>query len=73
MLTSRRAAHAAARTTFHNATSQPLPMSARIFLCLVLVLTLGACTQVPARVARELAPPDPTTPDHFRLRGEAHD
>lgn len=48
-------------------------MSARIFLCLVLVLTLGACTNVPARVAREMAPPDHTTPDHFRLRGEAHD
>lgn len=47
-------------------------MSARIILCLVLAVALSACTSVPNRVARELAPPDHTAPDHFKLRGETH-
>jgi hypothetical protein len=41
---------------------------ARILLLLLLGAMLGACLSVPADVARELAPPDGTVPDHYRLR-----
>ena len=47
-------------------------MPVRLLLCVMVCVALGACTaSVPGRIKRQLAPPDGTVPDHFRLRTEA--